>query len=227
MGIRNVIFDLDGTLLNTLVDIKDAINDALKCCHVPLSYSFEEAKSLIGDGADTLVHRSLRDLDSPDLFNAVKNAYMPLYRLYQNRHTLPFDGIPSMLHSLHGMGLKLFVASNKPDSLAKAIVSSKLDSCLFNEVFGHREGEPVKPNPILVQQIFFTDQISPKETLYCGDSHVDVETAHNAGIPVALCLWGYGKYDSCLLDKAEFLLKQPSDLVCLLKRGPSTHEKGN
>lgn len=227
MEIKNVIFDLDGTLLNTLVDIKDAINDALKSCNVPLSYTFEESKRLIGDGADTLVHRSLGDLDSPDLFAAVKKAYMPLYRLYQDRHTLPFDGISFMLSSLHEMGLNLFVVSNKPDSLAKAIVSAKLDSSLFKEVFGHREGEPVKPDPILVQRIFSMNHISPEETLYCGDSHVDVETAHNAGIPVALCLWGYGRYDSSLLHKAEFLLKQPSDLVSLLQRGLSTHEKGN
>lgn len=211
---RALIFDLDGTLLDTLGDIRTALNEALKECGYSYEFSLKDAQSLIGDGADTLIKRALKDQgEDTEAFKKLKAAYLPLYKAYQDLHTKAYNGLPETLKFLSERGLKLFVVTNKPDALAKLIVTSHYGKETFAGIYGHTEGEPVKPDPILVNKILDGFSIKREDCLYVGDSVTDVDTAKNAGIDMALVTWGYGFYKPTLLEKAKFVLKKPKNLA--------------
>ena len=209
----NFIFDLDGTLLDTLEDIKDALNDALNEIGVPYSYTYEEAKKLIGNGVDILMHRALKDLDDPLHFEALKKAYLPRYLSYQGRKTKPFPNVVETLQTLQERGDLLFIASNKPNLMAQDIVQRTLPMVRFSFVAGHKDGDPVKPNPIQVERILRDFHLDRAETIFVGDSYVDVLTAKNASLPICLCLYGYGVYDETLCTQADRLLKNLSGVT--------------
>jgi phosphoglycolate phosphatase len=215
---KAIIFDLDGTLLHTLPDIRDAINHALSECGYDYSFDLEGTKTLIGDGADMLVRRALKEKgEDEEAFLQLKKAYMPKYRLYQGNTTAPFEGMSETLLALKKRGMRLFIASNKPHALAKAIIAKCFPEGLFESVAGHQEGDPVKPNPIQVQRIFKNYAISPADCVYVGDSVVDVQTAENAHIPCGICLWGYGKYTEEVLARCAYVFRKPEDLLTILK----------
>lgn len=210
---QNVIFDLDGTLLDTLKDIQDAINDALRAGGFPYRYSRGECRLLIGNGADSLMHRALKDYDNEDNFLRLKKEYMPRYRDYQNRHTKPFDGIKAVLKELRGDGISLFVCTNKPDALAQSIVRSAFGEKLFMGIRGLKEGEEPKPNPAIANHFIETHGLNRHETIFVGDSVTDLLTARAAALPVAIALWGYGRYDEDWLKDAEIILKEPKEIL--------------
>lgn len=210
---KNLFFDLDGTLLNTLPDIRHAINDALAKCGFSFSFSLKDCHYLIGDGADNLVHRALKEEDTPDNFARLKAAYMPLYAAYQNKHTKPFVGMDVTLKVLFDKGINLFVCTNKPTALAVDVLSRNFDSSLFKEIKGNLEGEKVKPDPHIPNYFFSRYGLKKEETLFVGDSLTDLLTAHNAGLELALCTYGYGFYKKELLDEARYIIKRPKDLV--------------
>lgn len=211
---KNVIFDLDGTLLDTLPDIRVAINEALEKRGYPYSFSLKEAKTLIGNGSDVLVKKALKDKgDDKEAFTKLKEAYLPLYKLRQNEHCKPFNGLKEALSFLSKRGCSLFVCTNKPDELAKIIVSKHFEKNTFKEIMGNKEGYPVKPDPILVNKIIDRFDLVKEETLFVGDSIVDIETAKNANIKCCLVLWGYGNYKPSLLEEATYIAKKPKQIV--------------
>ena len=216
--IRNLIFDLDGTLLDTLPDITRAINDALRKDGYAYSFTLEEAKSLIGGGADRLVKRALKDKgDDPACFASLKQVYMPLYKAYQEDNTKPFPGLLEVLEAFQSQGISMFVVSNKPDALAQIVVPHYLPG-LFKGVSGQKEGEAPKPNPASTLRVIDRFALSKEETLYVGDSSFDVETAHNAGLRSVLVKWGYGCYTKELESKSDYVVSSPSDLGNLVAR---------
>lgn len=211
-----LFFDLDGTLLDTLTDIRIAINEALALCGYSYSFSKQECHYLVGDGADTLVHRALKENDAPEAFVKLKAAYMPLYAAYQERHTKPFNGMEPTLRFLAQRGIRLFVCSNKPDAMAKTIVEKFYGPDLFLEIRGHLENEPVKPDPLIVNTLVGKYALDKKEALFVGDSLPDLLTAQNAGLPLCLCLWGYGFYKPEFLKEAAYVIKKPKELVSIV-----------
>ena len=213
MAPMNYLFDLDGTLLDTLHDIKDALNDALKEIGIPLSYTYEESKRLIGSGAETLMHRALGPMDEESRFSALKKAFLPRYLSYQGIHTSPFPGVVEVLEALKARGDSLFIVSNKPDAMAQDIVRRCLPYSLFSRVLGHKDGDPVKPNPIQVERIFRDFRLRPEDSVFVGDSAVDALTAKAAGLPCLLCLYGYGHYDEALLASVTGTLSNFRDLL--------------
>jgi phosphoglycolate phosphatase len=208
-----LFFDLDGTLLDTLTDIRQAINEALASCGYPYSFSKQECHSLIGNGADTLVHRALKDNDSPAAFEKLKAEYMPRYRAFQGNHTKPFNGEKPTLLFLKERGVKLFVVTNKPDPLAKAIIAANYGDSLFMEVCGLHEGEAPKPDPHIVFDLLARYGLDKSRCLFVGDSLPDLLTAQNAGLPLCLCEWGYGFYKPELLQECRFVIKKPKELA--------------
>lgn len=208
-----LFFDLDGTLLDTLTDIRSALNDALSEAGFAYTYSKQECHALIGNGADYLVHHALKENDSPEAFARLKALYMPHYRDYQDRHTKAFNGMGATLRFLAERGLRLFVCSNKPDELAKTIVRNHFGATLFTEIRGHQEGEPVKPDPRIVNTLIDQYHLVREECLFVGDSLPDLLTAQNAKLPLCLCLWGYGFYKPELLHEAKYVIKKPKELV--------------
>lgn len=213
MLMKNYIFDLDGTVLDTIDGIQVATNLALKNAGFDYSFDRDETKTLIGDGADTLMHRALKNNDSPENFAKLKKEYLPLYHLKQEDHTFLFPNLLEVLKTLKKDGARLFICTNKPDAFAKRIVSKMLGDELFEEVCGQVEGLPVKPDPRIPNYLIEKYNLAKEETLFVGDSKTDVATGKNASLKVAICLWGYGFYSEELLKKCDYILKEPKDLL--------------
>lgn len=209
---HHLVFDLDGTLLETLPDIRLAINRALKDLGYAHQFSLAESKKLIDDGADMLVHRALKEFDTPEAFAALKEKYMPYYAEMQNDHAKPFNGLPPVLSFLSTRGIKLYVVTNKPDALAQKVVTYHYGN-LFEAILGIQEGTKVKPDPSLVNRLVSRYEIDKGDLLLIGDSHVDIETAENAGIQCCLVTWGYDFYKPALLERADYVCKRPKELA--------------
>ena len=209
---RHVIFDLDGTLMDTILDISHAINIAMEKTGFPYRYDRDSTRYLIGDGADALIHRSLQKDDDLRNLSLLKPIYMKEYHDHQLDSTKPFTGVKETLLELREAGVRLSVVTNKPDSLTQVLLPLHFGEDLFDFIRGIREGDPVKPDPISVNMALDQVGVPKEECLYVGDSHVDVLTGHNAFLPVAFCLWGYEVDPESTTEKAEFVLKVPADL---------------
>lgn len=216
MAYKAVIFDLDGTLLDTIQDIATAINDALKEINIPLSYTPLDVHRLIGNGAATLMHRALNEYDNEENFEKLKAAYLPKYEAYQTRHTKPFPGIMKVLKACKKQRKFLFVSTNKPHPLARAIIDAKFGYDVFLEVKGQMPNSPIKPDAEVVNYFLKKYGLNKKDVLYVGDSIVDVETASNAGVNSCLCTWGYGQYDWTVTSKATFVVGKPEEIATIV-----------
>lgn len=211
---KNLIFDLDGTLLDTLVDIRAAINLALKQCGYDYSFSLKESRTLIGNGSDMLVKRALKNKgDDETAFKQLRAAYLPLYKEKQNEHCKPFNGLKECLNFLEERGCSLYVCTNKPDELANIIVKAHFGKALFKDIIGNGRNFPVKPDPGIVNYLINKHDLEKEETIFIGDSSVDVETARNAKLKSILVTWGYGNYKPSLLEEADFVANKPKQIV--------------
>lgn len=217
MKYRHFFFDLDGTLLDTIVDIANAISDALGKRGFDRRYDRDSAKALIGNGSDALLHRALAGFsDDPAEFEALKKEYMPLYKAYQGRDCYPFPHMEETLQKLVQLGADLVVVTNKPEHLSKIIISEKLPQIPFKFVLGQVEGNPVKPDPYLINIILKKTGWNRDDCVFVGDSHVDLETGANAKMKCALCTWGYDLHYDALLSVADHVLNDPRDLLDLI-----------
>jgi len=209
--IQAVLFDLDGTLTNTIDDIATAMNRALRLHGLP-GWETKEYCYLVGNGAKILAQRAVRDRQ--DLADAVQAEYQAYYEKHTQVKTQPYDGIPELLHALAERGLKLAVLSNKPDADTKNVISHFFPDVPFSVVRGQVEGVPVKPDPTGVEQILSQLGAEKAETLFVGDSAVDIHTAHNAGLRACGVTWGFRGRGELADAGADFL----ADTVLELER---------
>ena len=186
-----VIFDLDGTLLNTYEDIAAATNQALAMYGYP-THPTHIIKSFVGNGINKLFERALPEGEkTEENILKIRAAFIPYYNVHGADFTMPFEGIVELLYTLQRLGLKLAVASNKYEQATKALVETYFPEIEWCAVFGQREGVPTKPDPTIVEEILAAASISDKnEVLYVGDSGVDMQTAINAGIEGVGVTWG-------------------------------------
>ena len=208
----NLFFDLDGTLVDTLPGIAQALNEALRASGVPFSYTAKECERLIGRGADVLVHRALAHLDEPSLFAKVKAAYLPRYEAFQVAGSKPYPGLKETLGKLKGEGHRLFVYTNKPDKLAKELLAFHFGDGFFEEIQGQLETRGVKPNPEPIFAMMAAWGLAKEDSYYVGDSIVDYETSVAAGLPLILVTYGYGNYGEEWTQKALFVAKVAADI---------------
>lgn len=184
-----VIFDLDGTLLNTLDDLAAAGNYALKCLGLP-AYETEKYKYFVGNGIPMLIHRILADNDNNEMFEKAHRLFSEYYSQHNSDKTRPYDGINELLTELKNKGIKIGVATNKDH-----IFSEKLIKNFFGEnvdiVCGSKDDIPKKPDPYSVNYIINTLGVDKKDVLYVGDSNVDMQLAKNAGVVSCGVLWGF------------------------------------
>lgn len=209
---KNVFFDLDGTLMDTLWDITDALNDALNTNGIKSSFTYEDTKKMIGRGTNYLLNMALEAMGRKDAFDCVRVTYLKNYKDYQTRKTKPFKGMEEAIKALKEKGVRLYVCTNKPNELAKIIVEYVMPG-IFDGVRGVGANEPVKPNPYQVDEFIKNDGLDRKECIFVGDSQPDLETARNAKLPLCLVKWGYGFYDEDWVNEAEYVATTPKEMA--------------
>lgn len=209
---KAVLFDLDGTLTDTLVDIADAMNRALRLHGLP-EWPVEAYRYLVGNGAKVLSERCVRERQ--ELSAAVRQTYQAYYETHNLVQTKPYEGVPEMLQALVDRGIRLAVFSNKPDADTKAVVRHFFPEIPFAVVRGQVEGVPVKPDPTGALAVADEMGLAPGDFLYLGDTAVDMECALAAGMHPVGALWGFRTEEELRQSGAEHLARQPGDLLAI------------
>lgn len=218
MRIKAVIFDLDGTLLDTIDDIANSMNSALIKSHLA-PYTTEDYKYYVGSGVDELVHRVLKNQSGDELlFQTVKSEYLLQYLHKQSENTKPYAGIMTLLDTLFSMGIKVSVLSNKPDPDTQLVIKHYFPNYPFFKVLGKLPSFEIKPNPASANEIVRLLQVSPKDVLYVGDTSVDMETAVNANLTPVGVLWGFRNKEELLQSGAKYIISHPSELIDIMEK---------
>jgi phosphoglycolate phosphatase len=217
MPFRATIFDLDGTLLDTLDDIANAANNVLAARGFP-THPNSDYRTFIGDGVIKLMLRALPKAHRDEAtVQASVSAYVQEYERTWNALTKPYPGVPEMLDALTVRGLRLAVLSNKPDHFTQRCVDELLPKWTFNAVLGASDQFPRKPDPASAVEIAKRLGVPPAKCLYLGDSGVDMQTACAAGMRAVGVLWGFRGQGELLKDGAQHLIEEPSEVLDLLK----------
>ncbi len=186
-----IIFDLDGTLIDTIEDIANACNYALRMCGCP-ERRLDEYNMLVGRGIMNLFLGALpEDMRSEGMVMKMKEHFVPYYNEHMDDCTRPYPGIIEMLDRLKAEGILFAVASNKYQEGTEALVKKYFGAYDFVCLLGQRDGKPIKPDPEIVHEAMAAAGVSLDETLYCGDSDVDMQTGMNAGVKTIGVTWGF------------------------------------
>ena len=209
------IFDLDGTLLNTLEDLANACNHALNKFSFP-THNVEEYKKFIGNGIYKLVERALpNNKKDKETVEKVLKTFSDYYNEHMIDMTKPYDGIVDILDELRAKGIKLAVVSNKKHEFTIEIVK-KYFGDRFDIVFGHRENYKEKPDPTSVLEVIEKLNILKSECIYIGDSNVDILTAKNAGVKSVGVSWGFRGREELANEGANYLADNNIELLNII-----------
>lgn len=207
------IFDLDGTLLNTVEDLGNATNHALTECGFP-THPIEAYYQMVGRGIYNLFRAAVpSEYATEENVQKMASYFLPYYDAHKCDFTRPYDGILQMLDTITGKGVRLAVASNKYQDGAEKLVHHFFGEYDFVRILGQREGQPIKPDPAIVDQILAeAPSITKSETVYVGDSNVDMQTGANAEVRTIGVTWGFRSREelasynpSAIVDSAEAL----------------------
>ncbi len=214
--IRACIFDLDGTLMNTIGTITHYLNAALGA-HGFAPFGEERVKYFVGNGARLLVERALtaHGALTEENFAAVFATYNELYNAAPNEGSAPYDGVLALLEGLAERGVRVGVLSNKPDFATRAVVASFFGDRVA-AAHGGREGIPLKPAPDGVFEILRELEAAAADCLYIGDTAVDMETGRAAGIPTVGVLWGFRTREELETADATHIIAHPAELLDLI-----------
>ncbi|MFH1217494.1 MAG: HAD family hydrolase [Pseudomonadota bacterium] len=211
--IKAIIFDLDGTLLDTLDDLADCMNRVLIRNQFP-THPVARYRYFVGDGIEKLISRTLpQDTQDKDLITKLVKEMMEEYGNHWQDRTRPYDGIEDMLSSLTERGLSLNILSNKPDAMTRLVVATFFPSHQFDYVAGAREDIPKKPDPAGAIAIAAKLRLTGKEILYLGDTATDMKTAVNAGMNALGALWGFRTAEELKANGACALLAEPGEIL--------------
>jgi phosphoglycolate phosphatase len=219
MTYKAVLFDLDGTLLDTLEDLGDSMNAVLSARGFPL-HPIPSFSEFVGDGVENLVRRALPPGERRD--EGLVSELVPLMRReYAGRwkaKTKPYRGIPEMLKALSARGLRLAVLSNKPHPATVEVVAHFFPASTFDAVLGARPGVPIKPDPGAALEVSRQLGIPASAFLYLGDTNTDMKTALEARMYAVGVLWGFRGAEELRSSGAQALIKDPGELLSLLDR---------
>ena len=214
-----IIFDLDGTLINTIDDLGQACNHALSACGYP-THKIEDYPRLVGNGINKLIERALPESDrNEETVMQLRTFFVPYYDEHNCDLTHPYDGIAALLETLKQQGHTLAVASNKYQAATEKIVA-KLFPGIFDVVLGERENVARKPDPQIVWDI--VEAIGRKgeeaieDALYIGDSLVDAETAKAAKLPFVACTWGFCTREQLMTAQAHYMADHPKEILTII-----------
>lgn len=211
-----LIFDLDGTLLNTIADLGEACNAALMKYGYP-THQADEYPHLVGNGVNKLIERALPEGEkSEENILRLRSVFVPYYNAHLCVHTHPYEGMEDVVKELRRSGYRLAVASNKYDAAAKSLVGHYFGE-QFDLVYGEREGVRRKPDPQIVYDIMQALRSKREEVLYAGDSDVDMQTAKNAGVDAVGCSWGFCEKDRLEEASPKYLIDSPKELLEIVR----------
>lgn len=214
---KYVIFDLDGTLLNTLDDLGEAGNYTCRQMGWP-EHSIDAYRYFVGNGMEKLVERFTPEKHrTTDELKTAYDIFMPYYHAHKEDKTRPYAGIAELLSALRASDVKFAVLTNKADHLAKPIMERYFPG-VFSFVQGALPGRPTKPDPALLHELMNQMGAVPKETLFVGDSNVDIRTAKNGGLTGCGVLWGFRTREELLEEGADVLVETPEQLADLILR---------
>ncbi|MFI3239652.1 MAG: HAD family hydrolase [Bacteroidales bacterium] len=206
------IFDLDGTLCSTLEDICNAANYALRTNGFPehklLMYSF-----FIGNGAGKLMLRILPEgHQNESNVQQLRKDFVEYYDKHCMEHTFAYDGVVQLLEELSAMGVKLAVASNKYQEAVEKMILAMFPNIKFDVILGNKVGYPLKPDPSILFNVIEQIDIPKKDTIYIGDSGVDMEAANRAAIDSIGVTWGYRQRNELILNRATYIVDSVSQI---------------
>jgi phosphoglycolate phosphatase len=216
---RAAIFDLDGTLLDTIDDIAGAMNRVLSARGYE-TYGIEKYKLLVGDGIEEMVRRALapRPLGAAEI-DAVIREYRREYDASWRAHSRPYPGVPELLMKLRRRGVRTAVLSNKSHPFTMAMTAELLPRCPFDVVRGAKPGVPLKPDPEPALSVAAEMGVAAPQVLFLGDTKVDMKTAVAAGMFPAGALWGFRSEAELRSSGAEALIATPLDLLAYFPAG--------
>ena len=209
-----IVFDMDGTILNTLDDLKNSTNYALALHHLP-ERTLEEIRSFVGNGIRTLIERAVPEGTSVPLMDQIHKDFMSHYKLHSADFTRPYDGITDLLKELKARGFKTAVVSNKADPAVQDLCVQYFDG-LFDLAIGERPEIAKKPAPDMVHLALQQMQVSKEKAVYIGDSDVDVATAQNSGLDMIAVDWGFRDRKVLKAQGAETIISNPMEVLDLI-----------
>ena len=216
MPYKAILFDVDGTLLNTLEDLGDAVNRVLAGKGFP-THKLEAYRYFIGDGSAMLITRALpEEKRNDDTIRSCLDVFSEDYGRNWNVKTKPYDGVTEMLDALMARGLKIAALSNKPHEFTKRCVNHLLPNWPFEVVLGYRDAVPLKPDPASALEVAKRLNIPPVDFLFLGDSAVDMKTAIAAGMYPVGVLWGFRPVEELQENGAQALIERPLEILNLL-----------
>ena len=211
-----VIFDLDGTLINTIADLATSTNHALQQCGFP-QHEVDEYNFFVGNGINKLFERALPEgQKNEENILKVRKEFLLHYDLHNADKSSPYPGIPELLETLQQKGLQLAVASNKYQLATEKLIARYFPNIRFAAVFGQREGIPVKPDPTVVNEIISIANVQREEILYVGDSGVDMQTTKNAGVTGVGVTWGFRPRAELEKFNPEYIVDDATDILKII-----------
>lgn len=210
---RLAIFDLDGTLLNTIADLAQSTNYALRINNFA-EHDTEQYKYFVGNGINKLFERALPEgKKTEENISRIRKDFLEFYDKHNCDMTKPYDGITDVLKTLQDHKIMLAVASNKYDSATQKLIKHYFKNIIFAEVCGNKENTPTKPDPQIVNNILNRTKCGKEDVLFIGDSNVDMQTAQNAEIDACGVSWGFRPLDELLAYSPKYIAKEPKDIL--------------
>lgn len=210
-----VIFDLDGTLLNTISDLANSTNYALSQLGFP-THEIEKYNFMVGNGINKLFERALPEgYKTEEYVLRVRSLFVPYYDKHNADESQPYSGIVELLEFLQSKNILIAVASNKYQSATEKLVAHYFPKIQFVAVFGQREGIKVKPDPTIIHDILGIAKIDKREVLYVGDSGVDMQTAKNAGVDACGVTWGFRPKEELAAFSPKYIVDTTNDLLSM------------
>lgn len=211
-----VIFDLDGTLLNTIADLAHSTNYALNKLGYP-THDVEKYNFMVGNGINKLFERALPEGEkTEENVLRVRKEFIPFYDMHNADDSRPYPGIPELLSYLQDKDIQIAVASNKYQAATQKLIAHYFPTIRFTAVFGQREGVNVKPDPTIVFDILEIANVKKHEVLYVGDSGVDMQTAANAGVTACGVTWGFRPRTELEKFNPSYIVDSAEDIERLL-----------
>jgi phosphoglycolate phosphatase len=213
-----IIFDLDGTLLDTVADLAASTNYALSQFNFP-THEISAYKLFIGNGINNLFERALpKGEKTAENIWEIRKHFLEYYGAHSTELTVPFPGISELLQKLQSAGFKLAVASNKYQQGTETLIQRFFPEIEFTAVFGQREGIPVKPDPTIVHDIISIAKVPANEVLYIGDSGVDMQTANNSGVDAVGVTWGFRPKAELEAFRPKYMIDKAEDVWEIVKK---------